>query len=189
MHCQALASILARVSTQQARLTCFSRARRLRKERPARPSDFCVRQSDARLASAQTGRSNSGSGLTFNTREQGETNGFAKSAKPFFNGNAGIPACNAGSSGATLAGEGGLELSLRVSVLSDACGQGCPRSGGRLLYGRCLLDGRVVWGGHVFFDRVLGVVVIVAEVFGPFVRRYGTGAVAFGVVGVAHLDI
>ena len=54
---------------------------------------------------------------------------------------------------------------------------------------RCFIFLRVVRRCHKFLYGVLGVVVVVAEVFGTFVRGDGAGAVAFCVVGVAHLDV
>src|SRR5689334_23220378 len=57
-----------------------------------------------------------------------------------------------------------------------------------LLYGRLVVF-RVVGRRLVAPYGVLGVVVIVAEAFGTLVRGDGSGAVAFGVVGVAHLDV
>ena len=48
---------------------------------------------------------------------------------------------------------------------------------------------RIERRAEVAFYGLLGVVVVVAEALGTLVGGDGTCAVAFGVVGIAHLDV
>ena len=59
----------------------------------------------------------------------------------------------------------------------------------QLLHRRHILRLRVVRRGHEFLDGILSVVVVVAQVFGTLVGGYGAVAVAFAVIGIAHLDV
>jgi hypothetical protein len=48
---------------------------------------------------------------------------------------------------------------------------------------------RVKGIGHIFLDRFLCIIVVIAEGFGTLIGRYSTRPVAFTVVSVAHFDI
>ena len=79
---------------------------------------------------------------------------------------------------------------LFAKTHSTTKGQVKKRPGLFVLFnGRCLLLCWIEWRGHEFLDGLLGVVIIVAQAFGPFVGGNGARPIAFAVVGVAHLDV